>query len=74
MIEKVFQYGGILVQKHVLTRYFGFYSDSHYQWYEGRERKEGFKGKREGEREREARGGRRGRRGKANKKRQIKKG
>ena len=48
MIEKVFQYGGILVQKHVLTRYFGFYSDSHYQWYDERERERVFKGKRRG--------------------------
>ena len=46
-----------------LTKYFGFYSESHYQWCEGRERKEGFKGKKEREREREARGGKRGRRG-----------
>ena len=33
------------MQYHNSTRYFGFYSDSHYQWYEERERKEGFKGK-----------------------------
>ena len=36
------------MQYHKLTKYFGFYSESHYQWYEERERKEGFKGKRRG--------------------------
>ena len=45
MIEIVFQYGDIHEQFLYLTRYSGFYSNSHYQWYDERGREEGYKGK-----------------------------